>query len=73
VSNRVPDYLEAQRICYIVDFENMLAEESFRQRGGYDQPQWIADNLEAIEVFDDGRFEWRYLTLYQITSANCLP
>jgi len=73
VSNRVPDYLDEQRICFIVDFENMLTEESFRQRGGYDRPQWIADSLEAIEVFDDGRFEWRYLTLYRITSANCRP
>ena len=73
VRNRVPDYLDEQRICYIVDFENMLTDESYRRRGGYDQPQWIADNLEAIEVFDDGRFEWRYLTLYRITSANCRP
>jgi hypothetical protein len=73
VSNRVPDYLDEQQICYVVDFENMLTEESFRRRGGYDQSQWIADNLEAIIVFDDGRFDWRYLTLYQVHSPNCTP
>ena len=73
ISNTLPSYLDEKRICYIVDFENMLTDQAYRLRGGYDQPEWFSDSFEAIKVFDDGRFYWHHLTLYKVTSANCLP
>jgi hypothetical protein len=71
VTNTLPSYIDEKKICYIVDFENMLKYDSLRLRGGYDHRQWIEDDFEAIHVFDDGRFGWQYLTLYHISSPNC--
>jgi hypothetical protein len=63
VNNDLPVYLSNKDICYIIDFERMLTTESLRVRGGYDDAEFLA-SLQPVTVFDDGEYEWRYLTLY---------
>ena len=41
----------------------MLSNEYLRVRGGYNNKEFIS-NLTTNKVFDDGRYNWQYLTLY---------
>ena len=61
----MPVYISGKRIRYILDFENMLAEDMRRKRGGYDDMEFIA-SLKPIKEFGDGNNYWKHLTLYEI-------
>lgn len=65
VDNRLPAYLESRDITYIVDFENMITSQYRRIRGGYDDEEFLA-TLKPHMVFDEGIYQWNYLTLYYI-------
>lgn len=69
VNNDLPAYLSSRKICYVIDFENMLTHEPYRVRGGYDDPDFLT-KLKPIMVFDRGEYKWRYLTLYYIDNIN---
>jgi hypothetical protein len=65
VSNRLPEYLQAQGIRHILDFENMFAPV-FAARGGYEDPEFLA-RLKPIKTFDEGQYiEFKFLRLYVI-------
>jgi hypothetical protein len=65
VKNQLPRYLEREEIRFLVDFQTML-HPIYRQRGGYDDPDFL-DSLVPVFQFDHGEFsEWKYLTLYRI-------
>jgi heme/copper-type cytochrome/quinol oxidase subunit 2 len=70
VSNRLPSYVLKEDIAYIVDFEPMIINSNQRARGGYDDPDFIA-NLQPIKVFDQGKdTEWKLLTLYRVSPVK---
>ena len=64
LSNTLPAYLDSKNITYIIDSQSML-DETFRLRGGYDDPAFI-QRLVPIKLFDQGGFDWQPLTLYRI-------
>jgi hypothetical protein len=65
VKNQLPRYLEREEIRFLVDFQTML-HPIYRQRGGYDDADFL-DSLVPVFQFDHGEFsEWKYLTLYRI-------
>ena len=64
LSNTLPSYLDSRKIKYIVDSQSML-DESFRIRGGYDNPAFI-QSMVPIKVFDPGRLDWKSFTLFRI-------
>lgn len=64
-TNRLSAYILCSNIRYLVDFENMFLNKRARLRGGYDDPKFI-DMLKPVKVFDDGRYYWKHLTLYEI-------
>ena len=63
--NRLPEYIDAMSIRYIVDFEAMLLNEGLRRRGGYDVPSFLA-RLEPLRRFDDRTHGWRRSTLFRV-------
>ena len=65
INNDLPAYLASTGIHTIVDFENMLADQTKRIRGGYDDPEFLG-SLEAQKVFDNGEYPWKHLTLYHV-------
>jgi hypothetical protein len=65
ISNQLPSYLSQKGIRYIIDFEQMLTAEQRRVKGGYDDVAFV-DRLQPIMVFDDGRYGWKYMTLYRL-------
>lgn len=66
VSNRLPDYLRQQRILYIVDFEGMLSDQTYRRRGGYDDELFLA-SLDPVIHFEMERVLWGgRLVLYRV-------
>ncbi len=52
-------------IKYIIDTSNMIEEQYYRSRGGYDDEQFL-NALYPVKVFDKGEYFWKYLTLYQL-------
>jgi hypothetical protein len=65
ITNRLPDYLRAQRIRYLVDFDNMF-NPPFTLRGGYADANFLK-RLVPLKTFDQGQYiEFKYLRLYQI-------
>lgn len=65
VKGALPQYMQQQRIGYIVDFENMF-ERTAASRGGYDDQTFLAA-LHSLKTFDRGQYpRWRRLTLYRI-------
>lgn len=65
VENNLQTYLESRDICCIVDFANMLTEESLRIRGGYNDISFL-ETLQPQKVFAGGKNRWKDLTFYQI-------
>jgi len=37
-----------------------------RQTGGYDDSEFL-NWLHSVRVFDEGEFDWKYLTLFEIS------
>ncbi|MEZ4590825.1 MAG: hypothetical protein R3D55_06740 [Chloroflexota bacterium] len=64
-ANNLPAYISEKNICYIVDFENMIAIHDLRIRGGYDDTQFVTSLVPEL-VFDQGQFGWQHLTLYRV-------
>ncbi|HLO15097.1 MAG TPA: hypothetical protein VK206_09720 [Anaerolineales bacterium] len=65
VQNKLPAYLRAKNIHYIIDFENMFYQP-FPKRGGYEDADFLA-HLIPIKTFDQGEFiEFKFLRLYRI-------
>lgn len=69
VDNRLPSYLSQQNVRYIIDFEQMFNDEVMRLRGGYNDEAFL-NSLEPVKVFDEGQYEWRYLTLYRLSRES---
>jgi hypothetical protein len=65
IANQLPAYIDDQNITYVIDFENVFLDQKRRQRGGYDDPDFL-DRLEPLKVYDDGEYYWKRLTLYRI-------
>jgi len=65
IDNRLPNYLRANDIHYILDFENML-NPPFTVRGGYADNDFLT-HLIPLKTFDQGQyFEFKFLRLYKI-------
>jgi len=67
IDNDLLGYLVEYRIRYVVDFENVFVEPQRRQRGGYEGVD-LLDRLEPVEVYDQGQYYWKRLTLYRVAS-----
>jgi hypothetical protein len=65
IRNELPAYMANHDICYIMDFANLIEVDFFRERGGYEDPDFI-NRLEPQVVFDEGQYLWQFLTLYQV-------
>lgn len=64
--NSLYEYLLTRRITYIIDFRMMITSPAYRQRGGYDDVNFIY-SLVPLRVFDKGEFPpWTYLTIYKV-------
>ena len=62
--NNLPTYISENRIRYLIDFANMFSKTA-RKAGGYDDSEFI-NRLRPVQVFDEGEFDWKYLTLFEI-------
>jgi hypothetical protein len=65
INSDLSAYLTSREIHYIIDFENMIAIESLRARGGYNHPQFL-NSLRPQLVFDQRDYGWKHMTLYYI-------
>jgi len=64
IHNELPEYLSSRDIVFILDFEIML-EDHFPARGGYDDPRFIA-SLQPEKLFVSSDAEKR-LILYSLS------
>ncbi|MBK9206865.1 MAG: hypothetical protein IPL71_00580 [Anaerolineales bacterium] len=65
IKNELPVYLRKKDIGYVIDFEPMFT--LYTKRGGYDDPDFL-QRLEPIIQFDQGQFNWKFLTLYRVNN-----
>lgn len=63
--NQLPQYISDSGMLYIADFECMLADPELRQRGGYDDPDFLR-SLRVVETFEGLGPYWRRLSIYQV-------
>jgi hypothetical protein len=65
-TNQLPLYIDDENITYVVDYANMFSPLA-RIAGGYDDQDFLT-RLNPIQVFDQGEYGWKYMTLYEINS-----
>ena len=69
--NRLPEYIQAKGIRYLVDYINAFAPDK-RRRGGFQRPDFLR-RLKRLQVFDRRKSGWGGVSLYEIMPARALP
>ncbi|MFZ0545197.1 MAG: hypothetical protein WAM60_07150, partial [Candidatus Promineifilaceae bacterium] len=62
INNDLSSYLARQNIHYVLDFERMITDKSYRLRGGYEDPDFIT-SFVSEKMFDNGDYG---LILYRV-------